>query len=125
MSKSVITRVRRKKMAEASHETGRVAKITHIALGTGGVNESGEVIEPLPEQTELRREIIRKPYDSSRKVSDTAYEYTITLSTNEFVGEYISEIALIDEDGDAVAISNFLAKGKDNTEVIFTVEDSY
>ena len=36
-TKSVITKIRRKKMAEASHTTGTVAKITHIALGSGGV----------------------------------------------------------------------------------------
>lgn len=32
-TKSVITKIRRKKMAEASHTTGKIAKITHIALG--------------------------------------------------------------------------------------------
>ena len=34
-------------------------------------------------------------------------------------------MALIDEDGDVVAFSNFLAKGKDETEVTFTIEDNY
>lgn len=38
---------------------------------------------------------------------------------------FISEMALIDEDGDVVAFSNFLAKGKDETEVTFTIEDNY
>lgn len=37
-TKSVITKIRRKKMAEASHTTGTVAKITHIALGSGAVS---------------------------------------------------------------------------------------
>lgn len=46
-TKSVITKIRRKKMAEASHTTGTVAKITHIALGSGGVNADGTVIVPL------------------------------------------------------------------------------
>ena len=48
-TKSVITKIRRKKMAEASHTTGTVAKITHIALGSGGVNADGTVIVPLAE----------------------------------------------------------------------------
>lgn len=124
-TRSVITKKRRQKMAEASHTTGQIAKITHIALGSGGVNGQGEVIEPLPENVQLNNEVVRKPYTSSRKLSDTSYEYTIRLEENELVGTYISEMALIDEDGDVAAFSNFLSKGKDETEVSFTIEDNY
>ena len=53
-TKSVITKIRRKKMAEASHTTGTVAKITHIALGSGGVNGDGTVIVPLAENVALK-----------------------------------------------------------------------
>ena len=119
-TKSVITKIRRKKMAEASHTTGTVAKITHIALGSGGVNGDGTVIVPLAENVALKKEVVRKPY-----TSDTSYEYTIKLEEDELVGTFISEMALIDEDGDVVAFSNFLAKGKDETEVTFTIEDNY
>lgn len=124
-TKSVITKIRRKKMAEASHTTGTVAKITHIALGSGGVNGDGTVIVPLAENVALKKEVVRKPYTSSTKTSDTSYEYTIKLEEDELVGTFISEMALIDEDGDVVAFSNFLAKGKDETEVTFTIEDNY
>lgn len=124
-TKSVITKIRRKKMAEASHTTGTVAKITHIALGSGGVNADGTVIVPLAENVALKKEAVRKPYTSSTKTSDTSYEYTIKLEEDELVGTFISEMALIDEDGDVVAFSNFLAKGKDETEVTFTIEDNY
>lgn len=112
-------------MAEASHTTGKIAKITHIALGSGGVNADGTVIVPLAENVALKNEVVRKPYTSSTKTSDTSYEYTIKLEENELVGTFISEMALIDEDGDVVAFSNFLAKGKDETEVTFTIEDNY
>ena len=124
-TKSVITKIRRKKMAEASHTTGTVAKITHIALGSGGVNADGTVIVPLAENVALKKEVVRTPYTSSTKTSDTSYEYTIKLEEDELVGTFISEMALIDEDGDVVAFSNFLAKGKDETEVTFTIEDNY
>lgn len=124
-TKSVISKIRRKKMAEASHTTGRIAKVTHIALGSGGVNADGKVIVPLAENVALKKEVVRKPYDSSTKTSDTSYEYTIKLEKDELVGIFISEMALIDEDGDVVAFSNFLAKGKDETEVTFTIEDNY
>lgn len=124
-TKSVITKTRRKKMAEASHSTGNIAKITHIALGSGGVNADGTVIVPLAENVALKNEVVRKPYTSSTKTSDTSYEYTIKLEEDELVGVFISEMALIDADGDVVAFSNFLAKGKDETEVTFTIEDNY
>lgn len=124
-TKSVITKTRRKKMAEASHTTGKIAKITHIALGSGGVNADGTVIVPLAENVALKSEVVRKPYTSSTKTSDTSYEYTIKLDEDELVGVFISEMALIDEDGDVVAFSNFFAKGKDETEVTFTIEDNY
>lgn len=70
-------------------------------------------------------DVLTKPYTSSTKTSDTSYEYTIKLEEDELVGTFISEMALIDEDGDVVAFSNFLAKGKDETEVTFTIEDNY
>lgn len=124
-AKSIITKIRRKKMAEASHTTGCIAKITHIALGSGGVNDDGAVIAPLAENVSLKNEIVRKEYTSSTKTSDTSYGYTIKLEENELVGTFISEMALIDEDGDVVAFSNFLAKGKDESEVTFTIEDNY
>lgn len=111
-TKSVITKIRRKKMAEASHTTGKIAKITHIALGSGGVDANRKVIKPLPENVRLKHEVIRKPYTSSTKVSETSYEYVIKLEENELIGVEISEMALIDEDGDVAAFSNFLAKGK-------------
>ena len=38
--KSIITKVRRKKMAEAGM-TGTIAKITQIAVGSGGVDSGG------------------------------------------------------------------------------------
>lgn len=124
-TKNVITKKRRMKMAAASHTTGQIAKISHIALGSGGVTADGDVIEPLAENVQLNNEIIRKAYASSQKVSDTAYAYTIKLEEDELVGSFISELALIDEDGDVAAFSNFLPKGKDETEVTFTIEDIY
>lgn len=123
-TKGVITNVRRKKMAEASHTTGTISKITHIALGSGGVDGSGNVIEPLGENTALRNEVLRRQCTSVKK-NDTCYAYTVELGALELIGTYISEMALIDADGDVAAISNFLAKGKDQTVTTFTIEDNY
>ena len=55
MSKSVITDIRRKKMAEASR-SGTLARITQIALGSGGVDGNGTVIEPLAANVRLQQD---------------------------------------------------------------------
>ena len=119
--KSVITALRRKKMAEATNSTGRIAKAKWIALGSGGVDSQGEVIAPSESANSLTTEVIKKEITKSKKTSDTSYEYSIELSESELVGTYISELALID----VIAFSNFLSKGKDNIETTFTIEDSY
>lgn len=112
-------------MAEATHTTGKLAKAKWIALGSSGVDSGGNIITPLAENVKLNNEVIRKEYTSSAKTSDTSYEYVIELAEDELVGTFISEMALIDAEGDVIAISNFLPKGKDETETTFTIEDNY
>lgn len=125
MAKSVITNIARRKMAKARYDGTPIEKVKYIALGNGGVNAAGEVIYPLPENIKLQNELIRKEYDSCTQISGTSYEYTIKLDPLELSGEFISEAALIDEAGDVIAFANFLAKGKDETEVVFSIRDNY
>lgn len=121
----VITDIKRRKLAEATHTTGRIPKVKYIAVGSGGVDASGKVITPRQESTTLGAELLRREYTSSRKVSENCYEYSLLIESMELVGEYISEIALIDEDGDIVAIATFLPKGKDTMEDTFAIRDLY
>lgn len=122
--KSVITKIRRKKMAEAG-KTGTIAKITQIAVGNGGVDEQGNIRIVTDVDTKLKSELLRKAYSDCRVLADTSYIYDIKLEPDELVGEYISEIMLIDADGDPVAFMTFLSKGKDDVEMVFSIEDSY
>lgn len=122
--KSIITKVRRKKMAEAGM-TGTIAKITQIAVGSGGVDSGGNPRAVSDADTQLVKELLRKSYHACRTGSETSRIYDIKLEPDELVGEYISEIMLIDEDGDPVAFMTFLPKGKDDEETIFSIEDSY
>lgn len=122
--KSIISKVRRKKMAEAGM-TGTIAKITQIAVGSGGVDSGGNPRTVSETDTQLAKELLRKSYHACRIGSETSRIYDIKLDPDELVGEYISEIMLIDEDGDPVAFMTFLPKGKDDAETIFSIEDSY
>lgn len=121
----VITKIARQKMAAARNNTGTIARVKYIALGTGGTESDGSIRCPLAQDVGLKNEIIRKEFTSTATSSDTSYEYTIRLSESECVGESISEIALIDEDGDTVAIACFLPKGKDDAPVEYSIEDTY
>ena len=105
--------------------TGTIAKITQIAVGSGGVDSGGNPRVVSDADTQLVKELLRKSYHACRIGSETSRIYDIKLEPDELVGEYISEIMLIDEDGDPVAFMTFLPKGKDDEETIFSIEDSY
>jgi phage-related tail fiber protein len=121
---SVITKIRREKMAEASR-SGSIARITQIAVGSGGVDEQGSTKLHSEDDTELFNELLRREYSSCTKTGDASYEYSIKLEEIELLGEYISEMALIDEDGDVAAFLTCLPKGKDSAETTFAIEDCY
>ncbi|MBQ9250836.1 MAG: phage tail protein [Oscillospiraceae bacterium] len=122
--KFVITNKHRQKIATATHQSGTIAKVAQIALGTGGVNGSG-VITPSGGATRLNNEVIRRPYTASQKVNDYCYEYALTLAENECVGQAISEMALIDSAGDLISILNFLPKTKDDIQETYRIRNHY
>lgn len=120
---SMITTIRRKKLAQASAGEISLPPIAGMALGTGGVDESGTVQEP---EENLRVELVRRAYDSKEAVTDTCYRYSLALQEEEFAGEEISEMALYDADGDVVAVKTFAVKVKDADMVmIFDMDDQF
>lgn len=122
--KYCITRNAREKMARARHETGQIPVIKYIALGSEGCDANGNVRIPLDADISLRNELIRREYTSFETVTN-GHIYKLKLEADELVGENISEMALVDADGDLVEICNFLPKGKDDTEVEFAMDDIY
>lgn len=93
--------------------------------------KNGELIKAfLPEDgLDQTIEAIKKCLIVDSKTSITidysCYEYSLLIEANELVGEYISEIALVDEENDIVAIATFMAKGKDTMEDTFSIQDLY
>ena len=97
-----------------------------MAFGSGGVDSSGNVVAPSDSQTELSSELLRKEIDGYKFISDTVCRYECTLSESELAGEYISEVALYDADGDIVCIKTFTQKGKDgDIEMTYTLDDIF
>ncbi len=115
---SVITKVRRINLAKITRgAVATIPKITHIAFGDGGVDSSGQPLQPNEIQTALNNEIGRYEIDSV----ETTNRYTVTIPNGDLNGKNINEMALVDANGDFAAVKTFLNKGKDE-DVKFTFE---
>ena len=104
----------KRKILLARAGEAQLPKIVQMAFGSGGVDAGGNVIELTEEQQYLNNEIYRKDIDLHEIVSDTQIKYICELGEDELAGEKISELALVDEDGDLVTIKHFAQKEKDN-----------
>lgn len=124
---SVITLYRRKNLARiTSGELTALPKITHIVLGSGGVEESGEIKTPSENQTALVAELQRYEVGPVEHPVETTSRYTITVPEGELAGAAISEIGLLDADGQLCAVRNCSPKGKDaDEEFTFTFDDEF
>lgn len=100
-------------------------KITQIAFGDGGVDETGAIIDLEENQVNLNNEIYRKDIAKHEVISGTQIQYYCELLEDELAGRQISEIALVDAEGDLVAIKHFKSKSKDGDfSFLFKVNDT-
>lgn len=126
MADAVVTLAARSKMVKARAGAAALPKIIGVAFGDGGVDGENNVIIPESSQTELNHELLRKPVDRHTFLTDMKCRYECTLEEGELTGEFISEAALYDEEGDLVAIKNFLPKGKDgDLEMTVQMDDEF
>lgn len=125
MANAITTEVAKKKMLLARAGAQLLPKITNMAFGTGGVDAEGSVLEVGEKQQELNAEVLRKEIDGYEIISDTKIQYKCTLEEGELVGQQLSELALVDADGDLVAIKNFAVKEKDSDwKMVFKISDT-
>lgn len=111
---SVITRIRRRKLCQASSDpTKPLAVITHIALGDGGTDADGEPLMPSENQTALVHEVVRYEIKDVIYPVETTARYTAVIPEGELERQVFSEAALVDSDGDLAAIKNMYPKKKD------------
>lgn len=110
----VITKKARANLVKARAGSISLPKIVGMAFGEGGVDSNGTVIAPSESQSNLKKQLLRKPIDKYTFLNDTTCRYECTLLENELVGKEISEIGLYDANGDIVCIKTFTRKGKDS-----------
>ncbi len=126
MAQAIITEKGREKLCKAHAGDIELPKITHMVLGSGGVDEQEEVKTPTGKETELYDQKIKKALSGHSFPIPTTCRYTMKLEKNELANEYISEQGLVDAEGDLVAYKTFLPKGKDSDmEFIFDMDEIF
>ena len=119
---TIITTARRELLCKAaSGEAETIPAITKVAFGSGGVDSDGVVIVPSADQQELHNEVGRYPIDGVTYPVSTTARYKVTIPAADLEGAAISEVALVDSEGDVAAIKTMYSKQKD-AGVSFTFE---
>lgn len=122
----IITRIAKKKMAEARNGRIQLPPIQKIAIGDGGIDEEGNLFVPKEDTASLNNELMRRDYDTAVKLSETSFRYRIDLKDSELKGKSVSEIALIDTEGDMLSMKTFQPKLiEDDMEVSFEIDDIF
>lgn len=112
---NIQTLYRRKILTQAtSGAINKVPAMKYIAIGTGGIDENGNVKSTFETQTTLYNEISRYPIFSIEYPVETTARYSVVITENDLVGEKISEIGLFDEDNNLCAIKTMYEKIKDD-----------
>lgn len=94
-----------------------------IAFGDGGDVENGAVQTPSPTMTKLNLNCFRKPVESVEKVGQLGYKYGYTIPEGGLDGKSVSEVALIDEEGDLASIEMFKPKADDLDSTYYVLDD--
>lgn len=119
---SIVTLYRRKMLTQiTSGAISALPKITHLAFGSGGLDEEGKPLTPSETQTGLNSEFCRYPIDSVTYPIETTARYIVTIPKGEQEGKMFNEIGLIDAEGNLCAVKTMYTKQKDG-DVKFTFE---
>lgn len=124
MAQAKLTNVGREKLCKAHAGDGELPRITHMAFGDGGVDESGNIVLVIGNETSLRNELLKKEIDSHDFPRENVCRYTTALNKGELVDKAISEIGLYDAEGDLVIYrtSKKLEKDEDSSFTFHVVE---
>ena len=127
-STSVTTVKGRQKLCKAHAGLATLPKIEKMVWGKGGVDSDGTVKTPTGEETDLYDKLLEKNITSVTLVGEdeTTAKYTGKLEKTELAGEEISELGLVDTEGDLIVIRTFLPKGKDgDIEMTFDINEIF
>lgn len=121
---SIITKSRRIALAKLTAGViSTIPPVAYLALGDGGCGEDGEPIAPTTEQSALNHEICRYAIETPEFPVDTTARFTAIVPEEDHGGVKFSEMGLVDEDNNFVAIKTMYPKQKDDdVEFSFTFD---
>ena len=128
MTRARITGAGRKKLCMAHAGDIRLPAITQMALGSGGLDEEGNVIFTTGNEVALYNELLRRNIDEHEYMDEnrTSCRYLMKVEEGELVGEKITEVGLYDEEGDLVVYKSFPGLEKDEyTAFIFNIDEIF
>lgn len=86
-------------------------QIKYFAFGTG-LGDDGKKYTPTGKETSLKNEVARTEVISAALMDDRTYQYLGEIPEDTANNEYITEVGLVDSDGDLVCIKTFDKKLK-------------
>jgi hypothetical protein len=107
----VRTNAHRKKIADnCATGSQQVTKFTHVVLGDGGKNSSGELKVPNGAVPNLFNQLVKLPITRMERVSDFEYIVHLTVDTSvqtQLVGKDINERGIVDSAGTIAVLETF------------------
>lgn len=114
MASAVLLDSFRARLAAYMAGKGQLKPLAAMAFGDGGHNRDDlTAIQPSESQTALNHEVMRKPLASITNETEFSVTGRGTIESNELQGVQLSEAALLDTDGNLIAIKNFAPKVKE------------
>lgn len=121
-----MTETGKQKMCKAHAGDAALPKIVTMAFGDGGVDDSGAPLPVTGEETALKNSLLTKAIASHEFPDTVSVTFHCKLTKAELAEKYISEIGLIDNEGDLVAYRTMRSMGKDDDmEITFSITETF
>lgn len=121
-----MTDIGKQKLCKAHAGDTPLPKIEKMVFGSGGTAEDGTPLAVSGMETALKTQMLEKNIASRSFPSLVSCEYICRLTKAELAGQYVSEVGLVDADGDLVAYRTMRSIGKDDDmEIEFSITETF
>lgn len=121
-----MTEIGKQKLCKAHAGDTPLPKIKKMVFGSGGIGEDGTALPITGQETGLKQQLLEKEIDSHSYPDVVSCEYVCKLVKSDLAGSNISEIGLLDEDGDLIAYRTMRNIGKDDDmEIAFAMTETF
>ena len=116
MAEGVTSNHHRRRMAAAMAGGAPVKPPYYVAFGDGGPTEDNKAKPVSADALSLTNELLRKPLSSLSQEDPYSVTAAGRLEKGDLIGADVSEVALLDEDGNLIGLRNFRPKPKESDE---------